>query len=261
MLHKAFLEIVKVSILFQDNAMILSANNNWFHFGFINDNAPHYHYAIQITVSMQKEFILHIENKSVTTSSILIKNNTEHHLESGKEILIILVNPVSSFGYSLLQSLGNHDWIDFNPQWLTKLQQEFVKFSKHQISVQDLNQTCGKILSSMQNNLKNNQVFPDKRILEAVRYLEQHPMEIVPVEEIASVCKISEGRFLHLFKDNTGITYRRFQLWNKLMLAGKHLLSGMNLTDSAHAAGFADSAHLSRTFRETFGVSAKNILK
>jgi AraC family transcriptional regulator len=33
------------------------------------------------------------------------------------------------------------------------------------------------------------------------------------------------------------------------------------LTTAAHEAGFADSAHLSRTFRDTFGLAPSRIFK
>jgi AraC-like DNA-binding protein len=35
--------------------------------------------------------------------------------------------------------------------------------------------------------------------------------------------------------------------------------SGAALTEAAHGAGFADSAHLSRTFRRMFGISAASL--
>jgi AraC-like DNA-binding protein len=38
-----------------------------------------------------------------------------------------------------------------------------------------------------------------------------------------------------------------------------HHLSGHNLTDSAHAAGFADLAHLSRSLRRMFGIGAAQL--
>jgi AraC-like DNA-binding protein len=40
------------------------------------------------------------------------------------------------------------------------------------------------------------------------------------------------------------------------MRALERYAAGRPLTEAAHAAGFADSAHLSRTFRRMFGLPA-----
>jgi len=39
-----------------------------------------------------------------------------------------------------------------------------------------------------------------------------------------------------------------------------HALEGASLTEAAHAAGFFDSAHFSRTFRQTFGFAPSTVL-
>jgi len=72
---------------------------------------------------------------------------------------------------------------------------------------------------------------------------------------------LSESRFSHLFKEQIGIPVRKYILWCRIQKALKELLNGHNFTKSAHAAGFSDSAHFSRTFLEMFGVSPSSVLK
>lgn len=240
--------------------MIFSVNNIWFYQGTVQDAKPHSHFAIQLIFSLQNSITVRFGKNVITTKSILIKSNIPHYLAFESEIFSILVNPISTFGYYLLETLGTKDWIEFNPDWVNELQLLFNNFIKKEISDNDFFLTTGNIFSRVQKEYKINLNFHDDRIVRVVSYLEEHSQEIVPLEEISRLFKLSESRFLHLFKENTGITYRRFQLWNKLMLAGKHILSGMNLTTAAHEAGFADSAHLSRTFKETFGALPKNII-
>ncbi|MBV9228376.1 MAG: AraC family transcriptional regulator [Chloroflexi bacterium] len=49
--------------------------------------------------------------------------------------------------------------------------------------------------------------------------------------------------------------------WQRLLVALRTSASGASLTEAAHAAGFADSAHLTRVFRTTFGLPPSRIFK
>ena len=54
--------------------------------------------------------------------------------------------------------------------------------------------------------------------------------------------------------------FRRYVLWMRLRLAAQEVSAGANLTRAAISAGFADSAHLSRVFRQTFGLPPSALL-
>ena len=45
----------------------------------------------------------------------------------------------------------------------------------------------------------------------------------------------------------------------RLERAAGELAHGRTLTEAAHAAGFADSAHLSRVFRRMFGIAPSDV--
>jgi AraC-like DNA-binding protein len=100
----------------------------------------------------------------------------------------------------------------------------------------------------------------DERMNLALAYLSDKSDQIVPLIDVADHCNLSSSRFLHLFKEQTGITYRRAQLWNKLM-KGITQFGKMSLTEIAHYSGFSDSAHFSRTFKENFGFSPRDFIK
>jgi AraC-like DNA-binding protein len=87
------------------------------------------------------------------------------------------------------------------------------------------------------------------------------PDRKAPIRVIADEIGLSESRFIHLFKEQVGIPFRRYLLWLRLVEAIELVLDGVSLTTAAHTAGFADSAHLSRTFRRMFGITPSYILK
>lgn len=71
--------------------------------------------------------------------------------------------------------------------------------------------------------------------------------------ELAELLSLSYHRTSHVFVEAVGIPVRTYQLWQKLYRASTPLLEGMSLTDAAHIAGFADSAHYSRAFQTAYG--------
>nr|WP_246849462.1 helix-turn-helix transcriptional regulator [Rubellimicrobium arenae] len=77
--------------------------------------------------------------------------------------------------------------------------------------------------------------------------------------EAASVACLSESRFSHLFAEETGLPFRSWVLWRRMMRAMQARGAGASLTDAAHLAGFSDSAHFSRTFMRMFGVQAASL--
>lgn len=90
-----------------------------------------------------------------------------------------------------------------------------------------------------------------ERTLVALREREQ-PLALAAA---AAAVALSPGRFRHLFVEQTGQSFRSYQLWSRLQRAIEHLGAGASATDAAHAAGFADAPHLTRTFRRMMGIS------
>lgn len=78
--------------------------------------------------------------------------------------------------------------------------------------------------------------------------------------DVAASLNLSESRFLHLFRDQMGIAWRPYLLWRRLLCAVNSMSRGCSATAAAHEAGFSDSAHLSRTFSRSFGLSIRQAL-
>jgi transcriptional regulator GlxA family with amidase domain len=100
----------------------------------------------------------------------------------------------------------------------------------------------------------------DPRIERAVARVRSHLDRIVPLREIAASVHLSPERFRHLFLAQTGVRFRAYVLWLRLEIALAAYVQGRSLTDAAQAGGFADSAHLSRTFKKMFGITAASVL-
>jgi AraC-like DNA-binding protein len=79
--------------------------------------------------------------------------------------------------------------------------------------------------------------------------------------ELAAAAGLSSDRLTHLFTEQVGIPLRAYRRWVRLLSAADALRSGATLHDAAHEAGFADAAHLHRTFRDQFGLRPGQLLR
>ena len=96
-------------------------------------------------------------------------------------------------------------------------------------------------------------VTSDERILRAIAYIRSHLDAPLTLEEVAAEAFLSPSRFRHLFVEQTGMALRPYILWRRLLRVFELLTSGTSLSGAAHAAGFADASHLTRTARRMFG--------
>lgn len=94
----------------------------------------------------------------------------------------------------------------------------------------------------------------DPRIREVLTSLKENVLSPPSAAELAEKVNLSEGRLIHLFTEQMGLPMRRYTLWLRLRDAFLTLAEGASLTEAAHRAGFADSAHMTRTFRGMFGI-------
>jgi len=101
----------------------------------------------------------------------------------------------------------------------------------------------------------------DARVSAALRLMRDQPHKAHRLVELAASAGLSASRFLHLFKAETGVPLRRYRIWNRMGAAVRACGEGLSLTEAAHAAGFASSAHFSSAFREMFGMMPSDLLK
>lgn len=94
----------------------------------------------------------------------------------------------------------------------------------------------------------------DSRINRVIQLIKEDPSQSYSVEALAETVHLSPTRLVHLFKEQTGVPIRRFRQWNRMKSVVEFVAAGQTLTDAALNAGFSDSAHLSRAFRNMFGI-------
>lgn len=102
----------------------------------------------------------------------------------------------------------------------------------------------------------------DPRVGRALDELDRLLDTSVSGKILADSVHLSLSQLERLLSSQVGLPARRLVLWRRLRAAVAAVAEGQNLTSAAHLAGFADSAHLSRTMKAMFGVRAdRSLLK
>ncbi len=78
----------------------------------------------------------------------------------------------------------------------------------------------------------------------------------VPLKEVARECSLSVGHFSHAFRRTLGVAPHNWLIEQRIVLSKEKLRDDrLSLTDVAAECGFSDQSHLTRVFRQTFGVT------
>jgi AraC-like DNA-binding protein len=77
----------------------------------------------------------------------------------------------------------------------------------------------------------------------------------VDLAKLSHEAGLSPRQMRHAFARDVGLPMRAYLRWKRLRRAIVAVEEGASLSAAAASAGFADSAHLTRVFREQFGMT------
>jgi len=99
----------------------------------------------------------------------------------------------------------------------------------------------------------------DPRVVRSIAQITRFSGEPVTAASCAAEAGLSASRFLHLFKEATGISFRSFRAWKR----ARHLLhfanQDLNLAHLAQDIGYPDSTHFSHSIRRFYGLKPRAI--
>ncbi|HJV88180.1 MAG TPA: AraC family transcriptional regulator [Noviherbaspirillum sp.] len=100
----------------------------------------------------------------------------------------------------------------------------------------------------------------DPRMAAVVDKINHEPCGLLGAEECARYVDLSFSRFLHLFKEDVGTTFRSFRAWKRARSFLHYVNTPTSLTDIALDIGYPDSSHFSHTVRRYWGLTPKDII-
>ncbi len=94
----------------------------------------------------------------------------------------------------------------------------------------------------------------DARVRAVAQRLSQTHDNASSSAALAAGVGLSASRLQHLFTEHIGVPMRAYRRWTRFQQMARVMAAGENLTGAAHSAGFHDSAHMNRAFRQAFGI-------
>jgi len=95
----------------------------------------------------------------------------------------------------------------------------------------------------------------DNAIRLARDFLDHHLDEQVSLSDVAAAAGLPPFRLHRAFEHTVGMSPHRYQRQARIRVAAAMIKAGHRLSESAAAAGFADQAHMTRTFRASLGIT------
>lgn len=232
---------------------------------FIGDipyTQEHCHHAMEVFIGLKDEISLVSQGQQYASRVIILNADIPHKLEaSNHERIVIIVDPESQTAQNLFhQYLQTDPIFCFDSKQSGQLITQIKRHLDDDLNGHQTDNFCDQIINCF-ITLDDNKKPLDSRIVKVIKFLKTVETKKISVQLISEQVGLSEGHLMHIFKEQVGIPVRRYLLWLRLLDAFNNLSDGHSLTHAAHSSGFADSAHLSRTFTKMFGLSISRIFK
>lgn len=219
------------------------------------DPEPHKHGAAHIMVSLDDSIEIIAANERLKCRGILIPSGMIHTANTNRNrVLVFLFDNTTAVAeqISTLKMIPN-DAVDL-------IRDAYCAFENSDKS--DLSYTAffRRVLDCSQIAIAKT-IPLDIRIECALTYIQSRLHERITCDDVAGHIFLSEGRFSHLFKEQVGMTFAAYLIYQRVIKTYTDLINGKSITDASLDAGFSSSAHFAETNKSLFGLSASIVKK
>jgi AraC-like DNA-binding protein len=217
----------------------------------------HQHHAHQLALALDGEFRFRSNRKddwSVFEAAV-VPSHCPHEFElDGVTVAHLFVEPESGAG-RVLSSRFAAQCISALPQPAARQSADLLLNAFRLHSDPDAMRAVARTAIDMLAGARETSIGAvDVRIARALEYIRSRIRAPVSLADAANVATLSPSRFRHVFVQETGTSFRAYLLWLRINVAIEAAMAGASWTEAAHASGFADSSHLTRTHRRMFGI-------
>lgn len=220
----------------------------------------HAHHALEIAVSVDDVLTVY-DTRLTKANAVIIKPDTPHRISGNGLVISILLDPETRLSSEVISLLGSRSTIKLDSAVKSAVVNHFKDYTSNHFTEVGICALLSKSIASGKQLEADSRRQIDLRISKVIDAIKSPPHKSIPFNTLTKISGVSESRLMHLFKLETGITIRKFVLWNKLQHAMKLHLTGNSLKNSASLSGFTDAAHFNRVFVSNFGLNPSFMLR
>ena len=215
----------------------------------------HSHSAAHIMISLDDEIEIITKSEKISCRGIMIPSGISHTANTGENrVLVFLFDSTTSVANQIekLTILSSHA--------VKEVEEAYSFFEESN----QLDLDYGEFIETVYKyaNLRADESkISDGRIKDALSYMQSNLQEPITCGEVAEHVFLSEGRFSHLFKEQVGMTFAAYLVYQRIMKTYTEIINGKSITEAAIEAGFSSSTHFAETNKRIFGLSASTIKK
>jgi len=208
--------------------------------------------SCNIYLALRGNLHLTTDNGHVSGDLIVTLPNQRHTIVSDYRMVIVVMLEPETVSDGVLGSLAQRLSGADKDAFVRKILAAYARLRHHgSITATELDEMCfGEALPRR---------MLDPRVTRAVARIERFSGKPVTAAICAASAGLSASRFLHLFKEETGISFRSFRAWKR----ARHLLhfanQDLNLAHLAQDIGYPDSTHFSHSIRRFYGLKPRAI--
>jgi len=179
---------------------------------------------------------------------IILDQNVKHCRPEGDIAFFLFVDPTSVFAKIL-----RNDYIKGNEIYAADIELPEVELTAQGIKDYVTGMFGESILIRRQDI--------DERIMTVLANADSFKYLDAKVKGIAKEMNYSESYLTHLFKNETGVSLKRYLLLRRVEYVWQKITQGEKFTNAVADAGFASPSHFSDTCRKLTGISAAEVLR
>ncbi len=209
------------------------------------ETTVHSHPAFEIIFSKNRGIELEIGNTTYLNASfVILEPNTLHKVKYNEANVLVVMMECNTV---------------FLQKFLSKFDINLSKGVYVEKEVKDRTVLIQELIDTFYHSKLS--MATDERIQQCLEHLNSSSSTYTTlIEDLKSKTYLSDSRLSHLFKQELGISIKKYYVWSNLKKAFKAVIyDEKNMYQAAIENGFYDQAHLSKAFKQMLGITPSDV--